>query len=100
MERRKFFLVGLVGAIAAVTLGSTEAAARAIRPPSPEPLPQTASTEEAVGLVQEAQWGPPRRDYRDQRRRRPRCWTERRRVAFRDRWGRINYRWVNRRVCR
>lgn len=100
MERRRFLLAGLVGAIAAVMLGIAEAAARAIRPPSPEPLPQAASTEEADALLQEAQWGPPRRGYRDHRRRRPRCWVERRRVTFRDRRGRISHRWVDRRVCR
>ncbi len=103
MERRRFVLAGLAGAIAAATLGTTEAAARAIRPPSPAPVPEAAPAraEQAEALLQEVQWGPPPgRPRGNQRGRRPRCWIERRRVAFRDRFGRIRHRWVERRVCR
>jgi hypothetical protein len=105
MERRRFLLAGMAGAIAAATLGSAEAAARAIRPPSLAPLPGAAPAladqAEVEALMQEVQYGPPPgRPRGNPRRRRPRCWMERRRVAYRDRSGRIRHRWVERRVCR
>ncbi|NKE46114.1 hypothetical protein HB662_15110 [Roseomonas frigidaquae] len=106
MERRRFILAGLAGAIAAATIGGAEAATRAISTPSPAPLPEptpearpaVAEQAEVDALMQEVQWGPP--PGRPRRGRRPRCWMERRRVAFRDRFGRIRHRWVERRVCR
>ncbi|MBU8545169.1 MULTISPECIES: hypothetical protein [Roseomonadaceae] len=107
MERRRFLFAGLAGALAA-TLGgvAAQAATPVIRPavtPEPQPAaePALAREEEVDALMQEVQWGPPPgrpRPGRGPRRRR--CWTERRRVAYRDRFGRVRYRMVDRRVCR
>lgn len=101
MERRRFLFAGLAGTLAA-TLGgvAAQAATPAMRAPAtPQPAaePAVVREEEVDALMEEVQWGPPPGRGRG---RRPRCWIERRRVAFRDRWGRVRHRWVERRVCR
>ncbi|MGG5809686.1 hypothetical protein [Falsiroseomonas sp. CW058] len=72
MQPRRFLLAGLAGALAAA-FAAPEAGAEEFR--------------------EEAQYG-------GGRRRRRRCWIETRRVPFRDRWGRVRYRLVEREVCR
>ncbi|NKC30024.1 hypothetical protein [Falsiroseomonas selenitidurans] len=82
MERRHLLLAGLAGLFA----GGARARARAALPP--------AAPDAAGNRAQPVQYRPP------PGRRRPRCWIERQRVRFRDRFGRLRLRWVDRRVCR
>lgn len=89
MERRRL-LVGLLGAFSAAATVALPSEAEALE-------------------VTPVQWGPPpgppgwngpgRGPYRG-RGRRPRCWIETRQIPFRDRWGRVRYRTVQREVCR
>lgn len=79
MDRRRFVLSALGGALAALAATPAEAA--------PDPL------------LQDVQYGygpPPGRG----RRRRRRCWVERVRVPRRDRYGRVFYVIREREVCR
>jgi len=86
MERRGL-LFGLLGAFAgAASLAlPSEADALEVTPVQWGPPPPG--------------WGGPRRGQGRGRARR-RCWIETRQVAFRDRWGRVRYRTVQREVCR
>lgn len=91
MERRKL-LGGLLGAFAgAATLAATsKAEALEVTPVQWGPPPPG--------------WGPPPPGWGPggpgRGRRRPRCWIETRQIPFRDRWGRLRYRTVQREVCR
>lgn len=95
MERRRFFLAGLAGTIAALA----RPADAALRMPPPEVTrPEELLMEELEARVEEAQYyhAPPP----GHRRRRRRCWIEARRLPFRDRWGNVRWRVVEREVCR
>lgn len=109
MDRRSMFL-GLAGTLTA-TLGLAAAAQAA---PVAAPLADTANLghrpapgaeAEAEGNVQLAQFHGPGPGPRGPGpgpgfRRGPRCWNETRNVRFRDRFGRVQFRTVSRRVCR
>ncbi len=93
MERRHFFLAGLAGTLAA--LARPADAARSMPPPEMT-RPEELLMDDMDATFEEAQYGPPGRG----RGRRRRCWIETRRVPFRDRWGRVRTRIVEREVCR
>jgi hypothetical protein len=93
MERRRLFLAGLAGTIAAL---SRPAEAALSFPPPEMTRPEELLLDEMDVPLEEAQYGaPPGRG-----RRRRRCWIEARRIRFRDRWGRLRTRIVEREVCR
>jgi hypothetical protein len=79
LVRRRLF-AGLVGALAASVVSPAAA--------------------ERDDLLLPVQYYPPPPGSGYGWRRRPRCWIERRRVTFRDRFGRWRQRFVERRVCR
>ena len=93
MERRRFFLAGLAGTLAALTRPADAALSF---PPPEMTRPDELLMDEFDATLEEVQYGPPGRG----RGRRRRCWIETRRVPFRDRWGRVRYRLVERQVCR
>ena len=116
MLGRRNLVAGMAGLLATLAAGTQAqadridalpAAAPDVMPPAgrPEEPASVAASDAAVPpddeLLHLAQWGypppPPRRHWH---RRRPRCWIEPRRIAVRDRWGRIHYRVVEQRVCR
>ncbi|WP_439596098.1 hypothetical protein [Falsiroseomonas sp.] len=101
MDRRRFLFASLAGALgSALGAGAASAASRTSPPeaPSPQAEPAILTEAEVEELLTEAQWGPPP-GYR-RGRGRQRCWVERRRIRYRDRYGYIRTRWVNQRVCR
>ncbi|MBU8539693.1 hypothetical protein [Falsiroseomonas tokyonensis] len=104
MDRRRFLFASLAGALgSALAAGAASAASRATLPEIPAPEapqaePAILTEAEMEELLTEAQWGPP--PGRPRGRGRRRCWVERRRIRYRDRFGYIRVRWVDQRVCR
>ncbi|WP_203072578.1 hypothetical protein [Falsiroseomonas ponticola] len=93
MQRRRLLLAALAGTLATLS----RPADAALRMPPPEMTrPEEPLMDDMDATVEEAQYGPPPR----RGRRRRRCWIEARRIPFRDRWGRLRYRIVEREVCR
>jgi hypothetical protein len=86
-SRRGFVLAGLA---AAMGLAATPALAKLGHGLEPVPLPEAGP--------EPVQYGP--RGYGPPRRRRRRCRIIRERVVFRDRFGRLRERFVEREVCR
>jgi hypothetical protein len=98
MDRRRFLFAGLAAATGAA-LVPTVAAASGIgagAAPLPRTLPDGLDGMADEDLLVPAQWGPPP----GRGRRRRRCRIVQRRVAYRDRYGRVRYRLVDREVCR
>ncbi|PZW51159.1 hypothetical protein C8P66_101381 [Humitalea rosea] len=99
MDRRRLLFTGLAGVLAAAFAVAPAAEALTLSAhPAPEPLRADTLPPEPLRAeplqAEPAQYRPP------PPRGRRRCWTEQRRVAFRDRYGRIRHRIVQRRVCR
>jgi hypothetical protein len=98
MDRRRFLFAGLAAAMGAALVPTVAAAGGigAAAAPLARALPDGLDGMTDEDLLVPAQWGPPP----GRRRQRRRCRIVQRRVAFRDRYGRVRYRLVNREVCR
>lgn len=97
MDRRRFLFAGFAAAVGAALVPAVASAAGIGAGALPLALPEGPDAAAEADLLVPAQWGPP--PGRGRRRRR-RCRVVQRRVAYRDRFGRVRYRLVNREICR
>ncbi|HZH46698.1 MAG TPA: hypothetical protein VEY31_08700 [Roseococcus sp.] len=89
--RRRFVLAGLAAALGLAATPALAKLGHGLEPaPLPDPLPEA--------KPEPVQYGP--RGYGPPRRRRRRCRIIRERIVFRDRFGRLRERFVEREVCR